>query len=51
MDLFANYEQDFVDTINNLQNLIQNMPNFTAGTLTTTKIINLKTNMLSKTKG
>jgi len=30
MDLFANYEQDFVDTLNNLQSLLQNMPNLTA---------------------
>lgn len=30
MDLFANYEQDFVDTLNNLQTLLQGMPNLTA---------------------
>jgi len=30
MDLFANYEQDFVDTLNNLQGLLSNMPNLTA---------------------
>jgi vesicle transport through interaction with t-SNAREs protein 1 len=30
MDLFSNYEQDFVDTLNALQNLLQDMPSLTA---------------------
>jgi len=30
MDLFSNYEQDFVDTLGSLQSLLQNMPNLTA---------------------
>jgi len=30
MDLFSNYEQDFVDTLGNLQRLIENMPSLTA---------------------
>jgi len=30
MELFSNYEQDFVDTIGSLQNLLHNMPNLTS---------------------